>query len=228
MSTRTSSSGVEQQAIFQQVTNVLSAWAAEHPLLLILDDLQWADAGSIGLLFHLGRQLAGHRILILGAYRPEEVAASRDGERHPLEKVLTEFQRQFGNAGMDLRHADDVQGRAFVDALVDAEPNRLGEAFRDALYARTGGHPLFTVELLRTMQARGDLVRDEDNVWVEGANLDWDTLPARVEAVIAERLSRLTPEQYDLLTVASVEGETFTAQVVAQVQDLSARRLCGR
>jgi hypothetical protein len=57
-------------------------------LVLILDDLQWADTTSIALLFHMGRQLEGGSILIAGAYRPVEVALGRGGDRHPLEQVL--------------------------------------------------------------------------------------------------------------------------------------------
>ena len=91
---------------------VLRALVDERPLLLALDDLQWLDAGSAGLLFHLGRELRGHRILILGAYRPEEVALGRPKtskagrvaarqERHPLEGVLAEFQRRFGDIWLE-------------------------------------------------------------------------------------------------------------------------------
>ena len=81
-----------QAFLFDQATRVLQALAQRHPLLLILDDLQWADAASISLLFHLGRRLAGQRILIVGAYRPEEVAAGREGQPHPLQPVLRELQ----------------------------------------------------------------------------------------------------------------------------------------
>jgi hypothetical protein len=63
-----------QSDLFEQYTRVLGALARQAPLVLVVDDLQWADAGSISLLFHLGRQLASSRILIVGAYRPEEVA----------------------------------------------------------------------------------------------------------------------------------------------------------
>ena len=65
--------------------------ARRAPLILFVDDLQWADLGSISLLFHLGRHLAGSRILIVGAFRPEEIALGRDGERHPLEQVVNEL-----------------------------------------------------------------------------------------------------------------------------------------
>jgi len=173
-----------QADLFEQYTQVLQALAREHPLLLVLDDLQWADAGSISLLFHLGRRLAGSRILVLGAYRPEEVALGREGERHPLEPVVHEFQSAWGDMRVDLAEA---QGREFVVALVDSEPNALGVAFREALYQHTGGQALFTVELLRGLEERGDLRRDEAGRWVEGPELDWEELPLRVEAAVAER-----------------------------------------
>jgi predicted ATPase len=86
------------------------------------------------------------------------------------------------------------------------------------LYRQTRGHPLFTVELLRGLQEQGDLARDAEGFWVEGLALDWQTLPARVEAVIAERIARLPEPLQAALRVASVEGEIFTAEVLARVQ----------
>jgi adenylate cyclase len=108
---------------------------------------------------------------------------------------------------------------------LDIEPNRLGEDFRRAVFAHTGGHPLFTVEVLRAMQERGELVPEAEGRGVEGPSLDWERLPARVEAVIAERIGRLGEELRDVLAVASVEGEQFTAQVVAQIQDTPEREM---
>jgi ABC-type oligopeptide transport system substrate-binding subunit/tetratricopeptide (TPR) repeat protein len=216
---------VAQDQLLGQVTAVLRALSAEHALLLCLDDLQWVDAASAGLLFQLGRQLHGSRILIVGAYRPDEVALRRGGERHPMAPVLAELKRRYGDVWVDLREADEREGRGFVDAFLDTQPNRLGQGFRAALYQHTGGHPLFTVELLRAMQARGDMVHDGEGRWVEGPALHWEQLPARVEAVIEARLGRLPPELHEVLAVASVEGETFTVQVVAQVQGMGERPL---
>jgi DNA-binding SARP family transcriptional activator/predicted ATPase len=207
--------GLEQRALFHQITSVLHFLAGHAPLMLVIDDLQWADPGSISLLFHLCRQLTGSRILVVGIYRPEEVAMPRDGLRHPLQTVLNEAQRHFGDI---LVNVDAAAGRDFVDAILDSEPNRLGVDFRQMLYRQTRGQPLFTVELLRGMQERGDLHRDPGGCWVTGSQLDWETLPARVEAVIAERIGRLSGPMQATLRVASVEGETFTAEVVAQVR----------
>jgi adenylate cyclase len=205
-----------------QVAALLSALAREHPLLLVLDDLQWADADSIDLLLHIGRRLAGSRILLAGIYRPSEVALGRDAGRHPLASLIHEFQRQFGALEVDLPQAG---GRQFVDAFLDSEPNRLGAAFRQALYARTRGHALCTVEMLRDMQERGDLVRDEAGRWVEGPAVDWHSLPVRVEGAIGERLDRLPSTLRETLQVASIEGETFTAEVVAQVRGVAASEM---
>lgn len=224
----TSSQEVEQSYLFQQVTNVLLSVARIHPLLLIMDDIQWADAASISLLFHLGRRLsdADSKVLIACAYRPEEVALNRASptsrriERHPLAKVLSEFKRTFGDMWVKLDQPEEQVGRGFVDELLDAESNQLTKEFRTALFRRTEGHPLFTVELLRTMKEKGDLLKDAEGRWIEGTTLDWKVFPARVEAVIEERINRLDLDLQEILNVASMEGEVFTAQVVAKVRNL--------
>jgi predicted ATPase/class 3 adenylate cyclase len=213
---------IQQSDLFEQYTRVLQALATRKPLLLVLDDLQWGDSASIHLLFHLGRRLAGSQILVIGIYRPDEVAMGRDGERHPLEKVVNEFQRDFGEISVDLRQ---VEGRSFVDAIIDAEPNRLGDGFRTALFQHTKGHALFTTEMIQGLRERGDLVQNRQGQWVEGATLNWEILPARVEGVIGERIGRLPERFQDTLKIASVQGEIFTAEVIAQLQGIEEREM---
>lgn len=210
---------LHQLDLFTQYTRVLQTISAQRPLLLIVDDLQWADEGSRSLLFHLGRRIAAHRILIVGIYRTLETGSAADAAPHPLQPVVNELQRVHGTRTVDL-HQVDQQG--FIDALLDAEPNRLGPSFRAALYRQTAGHALFTVETLRDMQERGALVRDSAGVWLEGPSPEWATLPARAEGVIRERLDRLPAGLRALLTAASVEGESFTAEVVAAILGLEA------
>ena len=206
---------LQQRDLFEQYSQVMRVLARRNPLLLVLDDLQWADTGSIGLFFHLGKRLKDSPILIVGVYRPADLFLGREGKRHPLEPVVNEFQRDFGQNRVDLKQ---TMGRQFVEAILDAEPNRLGAGFREALYQHTRGHALFTIEILHGMQERGDLVKDGTGRWVEGPTLDWHILPARVDGVIRERIDRLPKKLQKTLTVASVEGEEFLAEVIAQVQ----------
>jgi predicted ATPase/DNA-binding SARP family transcriptional activator len=205
---------LQQSALFEQYARVMVTLARQRLLLLILDDLQWADSASLSLLFHLSRRLAGRRILIAGAYRPEELTIGKQGQRHPLEPIVHELQRTFGDITIDLAQAKD---RQFLEQYLETEPNRLSASFSETLYRQTAGHALFTVELLRGMQERGDLVKDPAGLWVVGKTLDWKTLPSRVEAVIAERIARLDHSAREALEIASVEGESFTAEVVARV-----------
>jgi predicted ATPase/DNA-binding SARP family transcriptional activator len=221
--TRMAMTSTEQRDLFSQYTKVIRSIAHHHPILLLLDDLQWADLGSVGLLFHLGRKINETPILVLGAYRPSEITGMHNGGPHPLGKVVAEFKRNFGEIQVDLESIEQEEGRYFVDALLDTEPNRLGVDFRERLYRRTSGHPLFTIELLRAMEARGDISKDRDGKWVESANLDWERLPARVEGVIEERIGKLDSRLCRLLTIASVEGEEFTAEVLAGVMKLNAK-----
>jgi DNA-binding SARP family transcriptional activator/tetratricopeptide (TPR) repeat protein/energy-coupling factor transporter ATP-binding protein EcfA2 len=205
-----------QDMLFDEVVHTLAALARRYPLLVTLDDLQWADEGSVALLFHLGSRLAGSKILITAAYRKSAIAIASmaEGAAQSLRTVVNELRRQSGNITVDLEQAD---GRGFLEAFIDIEPNRLGAAFRNALYAHTGGHALFTIESLRNLRERGLLHRDAAGRWVADGQLDWGALPARVEAAIADRIGRLSAAQHRILAVASVEGDEFTAEVVAYV-----------
>lgn len=225
---------VEQKRIFTEYTALLTAVAAQRPLLLIIEDLQWVDPSSSDLLFHLSRQISDSPILIIGTYRPEEVALNRPapgakvGVRHPMAGLVSELKRRHGDIWLDLGALAAGESRHFVEAYLDTQPNRLSPAFREKLFQHTGGHALFTVEVVREMVDHHQLIRDEQGQWVESDTIDWQALPAKVEGVIERRINRLTETLQAALTIASVEGETFTAEVVARVQQLNERRLVQR
>jgi len=216
---------LSQENIFEQYTQFLLKLSAEAPLLLVLDDIQWADASSLDLLFHLARRIEKSRILILCAYRPDEVAIGRAGERHPLEKVQAELKRFFGDITIHLDPKATSADCAFIDTFLDAEPNRLSGAFRSQLCRRTQGNPLFVRELLRDMQERQAIIKDSEGYWVESQSLDWDTLPARVQGVIEERTNRLEPGLRESLSYASVQGEEFIAEVTARMRRVTDREM---
>ena len=174
----------------------------------------------------MARRVEKSRILVVCTYRSEELAYARNESRHPLPKIVSEIKRQYGDVTVVAGRRDARPRRSsFIDALVDSEPNRLDADFRRQLHERTRGHPLFATELLRDMQERGDLVHDEQGRWIPGPSLDWDALPARIEGVLEERIARIRQDLQELLTVASVEGETFTAQVIGRLKQLDERQL---
>ncbi len=207
-----------QDVLIEQFSATVRALAGHKPLLIILDDLQWADQGSINLLSHFGSHITDTPILVIGAYRSEELTLGRNSEQHPLLPVIHKFRRAMGEITIDLEQAE---GFPFIEALIESNPNQLGADFRRTLYELTKGHPLFTIELLRGMQERGDLIKDSQGRWIEGPVLNWDELPGRLEAVIADRIERLSSLEQMILRIASVEGELFTAEVAGRVGKLT-------
>ncbi len=220
---------LRQERLFDEIATTLATLARHQPLLLLLDDLQWADSSTTALLGHLALRLQRCPILVVGSYRPEDLSRPSTVPHgyHSMQEVLSESQRLFGQNHIDLDHAHSDSALQFVNALIDAEPNRLGTAFRREVARLTEGNALFTVELLRDMKVRGDLERAGDGLWQESGRLHWIHMPARVEGVIEKRMLRLTDEQRAILDLASVQGEVFTAEVIARVKQLEPRRLAG-
>ncbi len=210
----------ERTELFDEYARVVQRVAEQQPLLLLVEDLHWADGGSAALFSHLAKSLGAVPVLLVGTYRQDEIAAVPGSERHPFEAVVHELIRAFGDIEIDLDRSD---GERFVDALLDAEPNLLGRDFRTRLLRCTNGLPLFTTELMRELRDGGVLARDGEGRWAVSGDVDWDVLPRRVEAVVAERVGRLPEGLRTLLTAASVQGEEASAEVVARVLGLDER-----
>lgn len=207
---------LQRGSLYQQSIDLLERLASKYPLLITFDDLQWMDADSLNLFHFLGTRLQDMQVLIIGTYRCEEVSSGTNGQIHLLENYLQEFKRLYGNSGLDLNQSD---GRSFIDEYLDTFPNRLSKAFRETLFQHTGGHALFTVELVESLKRSGRLNLDEQRLWVDNPKIAWDKLPARVEAIITQRIKRLPAFWQHALAVASVEGEYFTGEVLAAVLD---------
>ena len=121
---------LDKAQVYEQYVNVLERLSGIAPLLLVLDDLQWADTASLGLLFRLARRIEKLPIMVVGNYRPNDIAIGRDGQRHPLEAMLSEVKRYMGDVLIDLDDARKANGRAFIDAYLDEEDTRFDDDFR--------------------------------------------------------------------------------------------------
>ncbi|HEV7588216.1 MAG TPA: AAA family ATPase, partial [Longimicrobium sp.] len=199
--------------------------AVRAPLVLIVDDLQWADASSLGLLFHLARRISDAAVLLVAAYRDADVAARAPGAGPSPAAVVGEWQRLFGAGGIGLDVLDGPDALRLAGEVLETDAAALSPGLRERLLRHTGGHPLFVVEAVHELRARGGITRTDEGGWREGDAAAWSALPARVEGVIAERVRRLAPELRRLLGIAAVEGQVFTAEVVAEVAGLDVREV---
>jgi DNA-binding SARP family transcriptional activator len=197
-----------------QLAHELKRKALCQPVLLALDDLQWADIATLAMLFDLVQRLNESRLLLIGAYRP--YFANRDESAHWLNELVQESRQHAEVCLIDL---DQVDGREFIDALLDCEPNLFDDRFRRELLLHTEGHALFTVEMLRALCESGQCRRDPAG-WRATDSINWELLPPRVEALIRRRVDRLPEIDRALLDAACVEGDEFTAEIAAAVCDL--------
>ncbi|HSH03541.1 MAG TPA: AAA family ATPase [Anaerolineae bacterium] len=213
-----------QEQIQVQYTNLLQGLATKHPLLIIVDDLHWIDPSSAKLFFHLSQRLKDHPILLIGTFRPDHIPQTQRSQ-HPFAPILQEYHQQKQIPFINLDKIPDSRARLFVDDFLDSEPNQFDMTFRHGLWRQTKGHPLFTLELIRTLRNRGDIYQNTDGEWIANENLNWHQLPLRVDNLIDERLADIEPHLLEIITIASVQGDTFMAEVIANLEDTSPRRI---
>lgn len=193
--------------LFDAAARLLARAARGRPLVLVLEDLQWADAPSLRLLEHLAFEASGEPILLLGTVREEFRERG-----HPLDRALAVLRQQertseLALAGFSRREVGELLARA----LGRAAPSDL----ISELFARTEGVPLFLREAIRLLAERGVLERPE-KLPREGI-----ALPARALDLIRRALDALSEPARALVAGASVLGREFTLAAAAEVAELS-------
>jgi tetratricopeptide (TPR) repeat protein len=200
--------------LFDSVTSFLRAASQDQPILLVLDDLHWADGGTLSLLEFLARELEGSRLLVLGTYRDVELTKG-----HPLAATLAELTRErlFERVLLRGLAAEDV-GR-FIAGTAGITPP---EALVAAVYRHTEGNPLFVTEVVRLLVQEGAFSPER-----LAAKEHWSVrIPDGVREVIGRRLERLSERCQDVLRTAAVLGREFTMeQLGALSSDLGEERL---
>jgi DNA-binding NarL/FixJ family response regulator/energy-coupling factor transporter ATP-binding protein EcfA2 len=207
-----------QLRVFRAAEEFLRALAVEQPILLVLEDLQWADDASLGLLLHLGRSLAHLRMLIVGTYRDIDVSPD-----HPLSKTLGELRREQGGIEeVTLQGLSLWTTREFVGAFVGTRD--VAGQFVNLVHTRTSGNPFFIGEVLKSVVEEGI---DNTLGWSEEAEppMSQLQLPSSVRAVVHQRVRRLPDATRSLLEMASVLGEEFDMRVLASMANETVERV---
>lgn len=202
---------VERLRLFEAVERWLEAIALRRPLLLVLDDVHWIDRPSVLLLQHLVRGTRPCPLLIVATYRDTDVDQSELG------RALPELYRDRSTQRVLLR---GLEPSAVRDLLERATLGRLPDADSVAaeLHAETGGNPFFVQEIVRHLNDTGDLARAA----VGQTEID---VPDSVRDVVRWRLSRLSNELSEGLSVASVLGQEFDFGVLTIASDIDEERL---
>lgn len=220
-----SAGSIDESKIVEQYVDAIRSIAEKYRLVLMVDNLQWIDVASVNLLYQLVIGLKNSPVMIIGCYRSTDIDIIVGGEKHPLSKLITEVKISLGNVFVDLDKVSEGDRRELMEKMLDSKRNILDGYFRDKLFERTNGNPLFINELMNLLIEKGMVVSNNDGVWSNNANLDWDSYPVRIEGIIQERIGRLEDSLVEVLSYASVQGYTFIAQVLSKTMDTPERNI---
>ncbi len=202
----------ERYRRFEAVDERLAAASAAAPVVLLLDDLHWADEPSLQLLRHLARSTRNGRLLIVAALRD----ATGDGPS-PLLEALADLVRA-GARRVALGELSGVEVAEFVRRAAPAAGATGGVELAADLHELTGGNAFLLVELWRSLVAGGGLVADQGRLRLRRAAADVTT-PASVRDVVRQRLASLPADARGILELAAVIGPRFTAEALERTAD---------
>ena len=200
----------ERFVLFGCVVDLLKRASIDRPVLVVLDDLHWADRQSVQLLRHVvgcGQPL---RVMFLGTFRDSDVAAG-----DPVSDLLAALHREQGTERISLRGLTDVDVLGLLEQLAGHDMDDRGVALRDAVLAETAGNPFFVREILRHLAESGVIYLDEDGRWVGDVDVREVGLPVSVTEAVGRRLSTLGDQSVRVLSIAAVIGRDFDVALVA-------------
>jgi class 3 adenylate cyclase/tetratricopeptide (TPR) repeat protein len=206
----------ERRYLFNSVREFLARAAHARPLLLILDDLHWADEAILLLMQHIAQQLGEVPVLILGTYRDVELDVGR-----PLARALEELLRQRLAHRIALRRLPEAGVAAMLEALSGQEPPA---PLVQAVYGETEGNPFFVEEVFQHLAEEGKLF-DAQGRWHPGLRVSELNVPEGVRLVIGRRLERVCEDCRRVLTVAAVIGRGFSFELLEALGDVDADAL---
>jgi tetratricopeptide (TPR) repeat protein len=208
--------GATQAGMLREAAEGLEALSSDKtPVVLALEDLHWSDASTVELLAFLGRRREPDRLLVIGTYRPMELART-----HPLTQVLGELvaHKQATQLVLDTFSEDAVA--EYVDARFAG--HRFPRELASTVYRTTGGNPLFVVTLCDDLEAR-QMIRSVDGRWELTTSVEdvASRRPDSIRRLLDLQIDRLSVTEQRIVEAGSVAGNTFAAGVVAQALSMA-------
>jgi class 3 adenylate cyclase len=198
----------ERYRLFDAVAGWMAAASSDQPVLLVLDDLQWAAKPTLLLLRHVVRSSEAMRLLVVGTYRDSEL-----DHDHPLLEVLADLRRQREVERFPLVGLDSSGVAAFVEQASGQALDDRALSLARAIHLETEGNPFFVREVMRHL-AETDALLPQGDRWSSRLPIEELGIPESVREVVGKRLARLSGEANKVLRAAAVVGSEFEPELV--------------
>lgn len=201
----------ERFRLYEGIRQVLHAAAHRQSLVLVLDDLQWADRDSLAVLRHVAHGIRSSPLLIVGLYRDVEL-----DRHHPLADALADLRRETGYVRIALKGLSATEVAEYLTRVAGRAPPR--ELAR-AIHAETEGNPFFVGEVVLHLREEGRIPHRDEEWPVTAAIGDWG-IPESVRQVVGQRLARLSAQTNHLLGLAAAFTAGFDFRVLQVLSEL--------
>jgi tetratricopeptide (TPR) repeat protein/predicted Ser/Thr protein kinase len=204
--------GATRERMMRELGDALGMLAASSPIVLLLEDLHWADPSSVDLLRHLSQRIVSQHLLIAGTFRPEDIERSN----HPLKNYKAEMQSHNLCEEVALGSLSREHVTEYLDATF--APNDFPPELTALIHDKTEGHPLFATNLLQYLGERGDIAKVNAH-WSLTRPLSEMELeaPESVRSMIGKKIDALAEAERRALQYASIEGAEFLSTVAAHM-----------
>ncbi len=199
--------------IFDAVTSFLQV-ASSSPLVVVLDDIHWADRASLDLLLHLVRHVTSGRLLFVATYRDVEVDRA-----HPLSRVLADLRREERVERIAVRGVDEAGAIALTEAVLGHELSDAGRGLAAQAGLDAAGNPFFLQEMLRHFMESGALVRQQGRWTAADAGTLQQAVPEGVREVVGRRLDHISDAANQLLRTASAFPDEIDSELLMALSD---------
>ncbi|MCK5559074.1 MAG: tetratricopeptide repeat protein, partial [Thermoplasmata archaeon] len=207
--------------MYETISRMIINISKRKPLVMFLDDLNWADTATLHLLHYLARNFRDQPILLLGAYRQEDLDYTK-GQVHPLQELISRLgsENLFNSIDLDcLTNEDTVQ---IVSNLLEVKS--IPKEFAELIYHDTEGNPFFIKEVLKTLIDDGAVTIDDGDLKLN-ISADEIIIPTSIKELINFRLQRLEDDYVDVLEYASIIGFEFNLERLKSIMDLPETKL---
>jgi tetratricopeptide (TPR) repeat protein len=205
----------ERLRVFTALIGILSAAAEEGGLLLVVDDVQWADRASLQLLRYIAGSGQLSKVMVLGTYRDSEVSIGG-----PLSETMAGLRRQTDVIWIDLGGLGDAEIVEMIERVAGHELDEKEVELARVVRRETEGNPFFATEMLLHMSEVGLVHQDESGRWVPSDDLYQKGLPQSVREVVGQRVARLGEDVRRVLSLAAVIGREFDLDLLVAVDEM--------
>ncbi len=208
--------------LFEGINLLISLLSTIRPVVLIIDDLQWADEASLQLFHYLARHLTKNQILQLAICRTDRYDLHKDGKPTVVVDVLSRLRQEGIATELKIGRFE----REDCDRLIDQTLKKtiFSDDFYQHVYTETRGNPFFVLETLKMLQENGGIFLKE-GAWFDKQDLKRLVVPSRVEDVFVRRLNGLNGDEREILQVAAVIGTKFDVSVLTMILEMSKIKL---